>query len=80
MQPPPNAVIVELYETPTPEITIGDVIFGSFGVVGALVFLAVVLGVGLSLLLLAWNRRHPPEADHMPPVAPITSNSGTSQT
>jgi len=73
MQPPPAAVIVDLIQEPTPEITIADVIFGSFGIVGVLVLLAVLLGGALSLLLMAWHRRHPPEDDHMPSVAPVTS-------
>jgi hypothetical protein len=30
-----------------------------------------VLGAGLSLLMVMWHRRHPPEAGHMPSVAPI---------
>lgn len=73
MQPPPDAVIVDLIQTPTPEITIVDVLIGSFGIVGALVLLAVLLGAALSLLLVVWHKRHPPEDDHMPAVAPIIS-------
>jgi len=69
--PQPEPFIVRLVETPADEITIADVIFGSLGVVGVLALLAIVLGVVLSLLLVAWNRRHPPEANHMPPVAPL---------
>ncbi|MCC7008891.1 MAG: hypothetical protein IT184_08750 [Acidobacteria bacterium] len=75
--PPPDAVIVELVQTPTPEITLADVIFGSFGIVGLLVLLAVLLGGALSLLLVVWHRRHPPEDDHMPPVVPIMSQPGS---
>ena len=67
-------LIVRLVETPTKEITLADVIFGSFGLVGALVLTALVSGGVLSLLFLAWNRRHPPESDHMPPVSPLIAD------
>jgi len=45
-----------------------DVVVGSLGVAGALVVLALVLGVVLSVGLLAWHRRHPPEESRLPPV------------
>lgn len=67
---PPNAFIVTVAETPARETTLADVIFGSFGVVGALVLLAVVLGGLMALALMYWNKRNPPEARHMPPVSP----------
>jgi hypothetical protein len=70
-------LIVRLVETPTKEITLADVIFGSFGIVGALVLTALVSGGALSLLFLAWNRRHPPESDHMPPVSPLVPGTNT---
>ena len=71
-----SPLIVRLVQEPTREITLGDVIFGSFGVVGVLVLLALIFGGALSLLLMAWNRRHPPESDHMPPVSPLIADSG----
>jgi positive regulator of sigma E activity len=71
VQPPPDAFVVTVIETPAREITLGDVIFGSLGVVGVLVLLALVLGGALSFLMVAWNRRHPPESEHMPPVSPL---------
>jgi hypothetical protein len=72
VQQPPEAFVVTVVETPADEITIGDVIFGSFGIVGLLVTLALVLGGLMSLLLVLWNRRHPPEANHMPSVAQLS--------
>jgi hypothetical protein len=74
--PPPQSFIVTVVETPAKEITIADVIFGSLGIVGVLVVVALVLGGILSALLVIWNRRHPPEDRHMPPVAPLIPTSG----
>lgn len=68
--PPPESFVVTIAQTPADEVTIADVIFGSFGLVGALAALAIVLGAALSLVLVVWNRRHRPEADHMPSVTP----------
>ena len=68
-------MIVQLVQTPTPEITLADVIFGSFGLVGVLILAALVFGAGFAMLLVVWNRRHPPETDHMPPVSPLISSS-----
>ena len=71
MQTPPESFVVTIVETPAREVTLADVILGSFGVVGALVALAVLLGAGMAALLVAWHRRHPPEDNHMPPVVPL---------
>ena len=67
---PPESFVVTIAETPTDEVTIADVIFGSFGIVGVLTALAILLGAALSFLMVVWNRRHRPESDHMPSVAP----------
>lgn len=72
--PQPNAFIVTVVDTPAKETTLADVIFGSFGVVGALVLLAIVLGGLLSLAMMYWNKRNPPEGKHMPPVSPYIPN------
>ena len=68
--PPPESFVVTIAQTPADEVTLAEVIFGSFGLVGALTALAIVLGAALSFLMVVWNRRHRPEADHMPSVAP----------
>jgi ABC-type phosphate transport system permease subunit len=75
-QQAPPSFIVQVVEEPTDEITIADVIFGSFGVVGALTLLALVLGAALAVIFVVWHRRHPPEANHMPPVAPLMPEAG----
>ena len=72
--PPPESFVVTIAQTPADEVTLADVIFGSFGVVGVLTMLAIVLGAALSLVMVVWNRRHRPEADHMPSVAPNLSS------
>ena len=68
--PPPESFVVTIAETPADEVTLAEVIFGSFGLVGALTALAILLGALLSIVMVVWNRRHRPEADHMPSVAP----------
>lgn len=62
--------VVTISQTPADEVSLAEVIFGSFGVVGALVALALVLGVVVAGLKLGWNRLHPPEDRHLPPVVP----------
>ena len=68
-QAPPESFVVTVVQTPTKQTTLMDVVAGSLGVAGALVLLALVLGVVLSLGLMAWHRRHPPEESRLPPVA-----------
>jgi hypothetical protein len=61
--------VVTVVETPARETTLLDVVLGSFGVVGALFAIALVLGLLLSVARYTWGRRHPPEDGHMPRVA-----------
>ncbi|HEY7476283.1 MAG TPA: hypothetical protein VH679_14785 [Vicinamibacterales bacterium] len=70
MQPPPQPYIVKVIEEPKKETTYGDVLVAAFGVTGVLVLIALVLGGALSLLLIRWHRRHPPELGHLPSVTP----------
>jgi hypothetical protein len=62
-------------QQPSPQTTLGDVLLGALGVAGTLLLLALALGALLSLLLVRWNRRHPPEADHLPSVSPFASRA-----
>jgi hypothetical protein len=64
-QPP---VIVTLLPKETEGTSWGDVIVGAFGLTGALVLLAVVLGAAMAFVLVQWNKRHRPEEDHMPTI------------
>jgi hypothetical protein len=45
MQPPPDSIIVRVVQEPVRSTTIVDVLVGSIGLVGALLFAALVLGV-----------------------------------
>jgi len=66
-----NAIVVTIVPaTPAPERTVGDVIIGSLAIVGVLLLLALLLGIAVAGLRYAWNRWHPPDDDHMPPVSP----------
>lgn len=76
---PPKAFIVTMAQTPAKETTVADVIIGSLGVAGALLLLAIVLGVVASLVRLAWNRRHPPHEAHLPSVSPFTPDETPSR-
>ena len=67
---PPESFVVTIAPTPADEVTLAEVICGSFGIVGALTALAIVMGAVLSIVMVVWNRRHRPEADHMPSVTP----------
>lgn len=68
MQPQP--FIVEIVRPPAEETTIADLLVGSLGLAGALALAAVPLGLILGYLLIRWNHRRRPGADHMPPVSP----------
>jgi hypothetical protein len=73
-QSPPSSFVVTVAREPAHQTTLADVVIGSLGVAGALLLLAIVLGGAMSLLLVAWNRRHPPERRHLPSVSPLSSS------
>ena len=56
-----DTVIVTLVPDPSPVTTFGDVIVGALGITGVLVLAAAVLGAVMAVVLVRWNRRHPPE-------------------
>ena len=66
----PQPYIVKVIEEPKPEVNFGDVIIAAFGVTGALLLLALVMGGVLAFLLIRWHRRHPPEHAHLPSITP----------
>lgn len=68
MQPQP--FIVEIVRPPAEETTIADLLVGSLGLAGALALVAVPLGLILGYVLIRWNQRRRPDADHMPHVSP----------
>jgi hypothetical protein len=75
-QAQPQPFVVTVVQTPAHETTFEDVVLGSVGMTGVLLLVAIVLGGVLALLLLAWNRRHPPEDRHLPPVSPLVAGPG----
>ena len=68
MQPQP--FIVEIVRPPSEETTVADLLVGSLGLAGALALVAIPLGLILGYVLIRWNQRRRPEADHMPHVSP----------
>jgi len=62
-----DPVIVTLVDKPSEQTTFADVLLGAFGITGALVLLALVLGALMAVALVKWNQHHRPEQDHLPP-------------
>ena len=75
-QKTPDAFIVTVIKEPEPELTVGDVIIGSFGVAGALLVLALLLGIVVGLVMVAWRRWRPRNWRPMPPVSPSWTGDG----
>ena len=71
----PQPFIVEIIRPPADELTITDVLVNSLGLAGAFAVAAIPLGLIVGYLMIRWNSRRPPEADHMPPVSPSLSPS-----
>lgn len=67
---PTEAFLVTVIREPAREITVADVIVGSLGIAGALLLLALVLGVLAGAALVLWHRWRPVGGDHLPPVKP----------
>ena len=70
MQQAPEAFIVTVIEEPVPEMTVPDLIIGSLGVAGALLVLALILGVVTGAVLVVWHRFRLGNWRPMPPVSP----------
>ena len=73
-EPPQSFVVTVIPATPAPETTLGDVVVGAFGITGALLLLALVLGIVVAGLRVGWQRLHPAADDHLPPVSPFAQN------
>ena len=68
----PRPLIVTLIPaTPARQTTVADVVVGALGITGVLVIVALVAGALMAVLRVRWNRRHPAEEDHLPPVSPV---------
>jgi hypothetical protein len=73
----PKPFIVVPIPAPVHEASIFDVILSAMGLTGALIVASLVLGAGFALLLMIWHRRHPPEADRLPPISPLIPDSSS---
>ena len=62
--------MVEIIRPPAEELTIADLLVNSLGLAGAFAVAAIPLGLVVGYLMIKWNGRRPPEADHMPHVSP----------
>ena len=62
--------MVEIIRPPAEEQTIAGLLVNSLGLAGAFALAAVPLGLVVGYLMIKWNARRPPEADHMPHVSP----------
>ena len=66
----PKPFIVQVAPQPTEEVSVGDVLLAGIGLTGALVLLSLVLAGLFAVLLVRWNKRHPPELNHPPSINP----------
>jgi hypothetical protein len=71
--------MVEIIRPPAEELTVTDLLINSLGLAGVFALAAVPLGLIVGYLLIKWNARRPPEADHMPRVSPSGPPSGQVQ-
>jgi hypothetical protein len=62
--------MVEIIRPPADEQTIAGLLIGALGLAGALAVAAIPLGLVAGYILIRWNARRPPEADHMPHISP----------
>ena len=69
----PQPFIVEIIRPPAEEQTVTGLLINSLGLAGALALVAIPLGLIAGYLLIRWNRRRPPDADHMPHISPSFS-------
>jgi ABC-type phosphate transport system permease subunit len=69
----PDAFIVTVIQEPEREMTVADLIIGSLGLAGALLLLALLLGVLAGVVLVVWNRFRLANWRPMPPVSPSWS-------
>lgn len=66
-------VVTIVPETPpeTAQTTVADVLMGSIATAGAMIAVALILGLVFGGIRLAFRKYFPPRADHMPPISPF---------
>ena len=71
----PQPFIVVPVPPPVHQTSLADVILAAIGLTGVLVLASLALGALVALLLVVWNRRHPPEQDRLPSISPLVPDS-----
>ena len=69
-QPQPSPFIVTVIKEPAREMSVPELLIGSLGIAGLLLVLALLFGAVAGLVLVVWNKFHPPADRHLPPVSP----------
>lgn len=64
-------ITVTLIPPPSHHTTLADVFLGALGVTGVLILASAVLGAVLAGAIFYWNKRHPADLGHLPPVSPL---------
>jgi hypothetical protein len=65
-----DAIIVTIVSEPAKEESVADLIIGSLGLAGALLLLALLLGLLAGAALVTWRKLRPRPWRPMPPVSP----------
>jgi len=71
----PQPFIVVPIPPPAHQTSLADVILAALGLTGVLVIGSLVAGALVAVLLVMWNRRHPPEEDRLPSISPLVPDS-----
>jgi len=69
-QPQPSPFVVTVIREPAQEMSVPELIIGSLGIAGSLLLVAIVFGVVAGVVLVVWNKFHPPADRHLPSVSP----------
>jgi hypothetical protein len=69
-QPTPSPFVVTVIREPADEMSVPELIIGSLGIAGSLLLLALVCGAVAGVVLVVWNKFHPPVDRHLPSVSP----------
>ncbi|HVQ41768.1 MAG TPA: hypothetical protein VMS54_06170 [Vicinamibacterales bacterium] len=69
-QPQPSPFVVTVIREPADEMSVPELIIGSLGIAGSLLLLALVCGAVAGVVLVVWNKFHPPVDRHLPSVSP----------
>ena len=71
---PVTPIIVKIIPAPAKEIQVIDILLGSFGVVGLMLFGSALVGLALGGLFVWYRRRQDAKAPDEPPLNPYQLN------